>query len=80
MKDNAKIKSAFMTLLADFKADIGDYSEFGYCYTSCPFRNDDACPAIVYEEYSDCEYDECEIDEKKCREAIFNYYLENVHD
>lgn len=68
MTGNEKIKAAFMTLLADFKADIDDYSEFGYCYTSCPFkrayRNGGICPRH-------------DVD---CSEAIFNWYLENAHD
>ena len=87
MTDNEKkFKAAFMALLDDYQNGIGDATEHdianNYCNRYCPFARGgkDYCPAMVSEEYFDCEQDEYHTNEDKCRESIFNWYLERSND
>lgn len=80
MTDKEKYKAAFMKLLDDYQFDIDVSIEHdlgnNYCYRYCPFweayRNG-ACPARI----QDNEEDYITNDDK-CRDAIFNWYLEHV--
>lgn len=75
-----KYKAAFMALLEHYRHDVYEYDYYDYCHSCCPFRDefDNGCPACVYEEYHDSDYDAYEIDEDKCREEIFNWYVEKA--
>ena len=66
-----KLKAAFMTLLANYQSDFNDATGYDtdndYCARCCPFGKRD-CPV----------HDDDDTAEDKCREEIFNRYMEKT--
>lgn len=82
MTDNEKkIKSAFMALLASYRADIRYHvdDERTFCQTSCPLydrtKNFLGDCSLGFLDQIDNDDDENDFD---CDEAIFNWYMENA--